>query len=87
MKIYGIVITQEQQDAAMAAMTGEFFAVDVQKALENANVPHTVQSGINLHTYYISSMVADRLLRAARKRGFIFYDAPRWISRSTLKAC
>lgn len=74
--VYGVPITIRQRDAALAAMTEEFPAYAVDRALVGAGVPWFVP-GSNQPCV---SEAANRLLQFERKAGRIRYiGKSKWI--------
>lgn len=62
MTVYGVEVTDEQQAAGVAAMSGSFTMMDVLGALAQAGVP--ARRGV-------AARAADRLLQRERKAGRI----------------
>lgn len=74
MKIYGVVITAEQQAAVVSLMAANrvFMAGDVEIWLQRNGVPDRVDRKP------IAYRGADRLIQQQRKAGNITYENKRW---------
>lgn len=73
--VSGIGITVAQRDAGLAAMRGQFRAIDIAGALLRAGVPQKNDEYTSyprpLSMDWIPERAADRLLQAERKAGRI----------------
>ena len=79
MRIYGIEITEQQQNACLGAMNGKFKSADIEKAAIVAGCPKFCNVG-RVRPEYFANRVADRLLQRERAAGRIKFNGIHWVS-------
>lgn len=79
MTVFNLVITREQQQAALDCMRGmgRFVAADIEKVLVSAGVPERRHSRTGMDP--IAMRATDRLIQRARKDGLIEFKARVWV--------
>ena len=87
MNVYGVEITEEQQQSCLDAMhaQGTFSAKDIEQAAIKSGIPRCIDDVYSFNSL-VAHRVVDKLIQQQRKAGIIYLKGKDWVVRPSLSS-